>query len=346
MITGLLATSGYIITNKALAIEFGVEFSVLLGELCSEYEFWRIKDKLISIDDDCNYFYSTREKLQSNTGITPKSQLKIMEKLITLGILRIQLIGMPAKNYYSLDGAAITRLLEEIYNRAQSTVDTRSAKTALLVTPKWRDMYRHFGLQVISNNNKEIKKTNTSEKFAPPKISESSFSEDDEIIANSLNNTRATPPLTDIGKNGKLFKPLIVNLKSGKNKSDRIKALYEYVDFFTPHIGLRAELKLYLTDFRIPKRGVPSEIQWTNILDDLKLHSKTASDAIASVRSALNHEYMTFIPDWVKNPKARTNFDNTAHSSAKRSIADMNAEERLIFHNNLPRDENGNLVTF
>ena len=136
MITGLLATSGYIITNKALAIEFGVEFSVLLGELCSEYEFWRIKDELISIDDDCNYFYSTREKLQSNTGITPKSQLKIMEKLITLGILRIQLIGMPAKNYYSLDGAAITRLLEEIYNRAQSTVDTRSAKTALLVTPK------------------------------------------------------------------------------------------------------------------------------------------------------------------------------------------------------------------
>ena len=128
----------------------------------------------------------------------------------------------------------------------------------------------------------------------------------------------------------------------------QINLIFDYLDSYTEHADLKNELKIYLTDFRFKKRGVPTPLQWKNILDDLRKYSTDAQDAINKVRNAYNNEYMSFVPEWEKKPKSayKAVFDNTVSNAQPKALAAMTPEELASFYDNLPRDESGNLVTF
>ncbi len=62
MIIDLLANNGYIVLSKTVMKVIGLHEAILLGELCSEYVYWRKRDEL-----EDGYFYSTRENIEEQT---------------------------------------------------------------------------------------------------------------------------------------------------------------------------------------------------------------------------------------------------------------------------------------
>lgn len=131
----LLATSNYISVNKSLIKVFGLAEAVILGELCSEYEYWEEHGQLT----EDGMFYCTSVKLEDNTGLSEHQQRQAIQSLKNAGILETKLKGLPATKYFKIDE-----------NKLFNFLRTSSEKIAELVPKK---------LQLSNNqNNKNISK--------------------------------------------------------------------------------------------------------------------------------------------------------------------------------------------
>jgi len=108
MIMNLLSNNGYIIVNKSIIQKIGLHEAIILGEMCSEYTYWSNENRL-----ENGFFYSTRENIQENTGLSPYQQRQSFKNLIDRGIIIIKEMGMPQKTWYSLNETAIYQLLLE-----------------------------------------------------------------------------------------------------------------------------------------------------------------------------------------------------------------------------------------
>ena len=136
-IISLLSADGFIVCNKQLIRLYGTDCAVLIGELCAEYNYYKMRGELL--DDDS--FYSTQENIEDNTGINPYFQRKALKTLCDEGILTITKKGLPAKNYYKLN----SQKLAEVF-----TAHSRAELEGLVV-------------QALNiNNNKQINKISQS----------------------------------------------------------------------------------------------------------------------------------------------------------------------------------------
>ena len=89
----LLAHDNFILVNKDLMHEIGLEETIMLGELCNEYNYWKAKDQI----DENGYFYSTIDNIEKATTFKAKKQKKILDRLQELNIVDVKLKSMPAK---------------------------------------------------------------------------------------------------------------------------------------------------------------------------------------------------------------------------------------------------------
>ncbi len=105
----LLSNDGFIIVNKYIIKLLGLAEAIILGELCSEYGYWKKEDKLKN-----NYFYSTRENIEKNTGLSKHQQIKAIKTLVEKGIVLEKEIGMPSKKWYSISRDNLSRILLNI----------------------------------------------------------------------------------------------------------------------------------------------------------------------------------------------------------------------------------------
>ena len=80
----LLSNTGYIMVNKTLIKRIGLHEALMLGELCSEYSYWKSTGKL----DEEGYFFSTRENIEENIGLSSFQQRKAMTTLTSSGFSR------------------------------------------------------------------------------------------------------------------------------------------------------------------------------------------------------------------------------------------------------------------
>lgn len=128
----LLANDGYIQVNKTLIKTLGLHEAILLGELCAEYNHWELEGKL-----EDGMFYSTRENIEENTGLTEHLQRKAITTLQEKHILRVEKKGLPAKNYYGIN---VECLLEWL------TTSGRNYRPLVV---------ENFNLSNNKNNNKE-----------------------------------------------------------------------------------------------------------------------------------------------------------------------------------------------
>ena len=101
-----IASDSYIVVNKNLIKTFGLNEAVLLGELCSEYRYWAKEDKL---EDD--WFYSTIENIEENTGLTAHEQRQAIKSLENAGVLQTELKGVPARKYFYIDKFSVVKIL-------------------------------------------------------------------------------------------------------------------------------------------------------------------------------------------------------------------------------------------
>lgn len=164
ILASLLASSKYIIVNKDLIQILGLNEAVILGELCSEYTYWSNREQL----EDNEYFYSTRENLQSNTGITPHFQRIALKNLEEKGIITTKKKGIPCKTYYRIDEVKVIEYLKKAkIIPKNSDVDEMNNKTSTEETTSSKQEVQQDVNEIdINNNNINNKKEHTHEQ--PP----------------------------------------------------------------------------------------------------------------------------------------------------------------------------------
>ncbi len=99
ILASLLSSSSFIMTNKILIKAVGTDAAIILGELCSEYNYWEQRGKL----KNGNWFYSTRENIEDNTGLSEHKQRIAINKLLKMELIETKRMGIPCKTYYKLN---------------------------------------------------------------------------------------------------------------------------------------------------------------------------------------------------------------------------------------------------
>lgn len=88
----LLAQDNYIIVNKTLIKEIGLENSVVLGVLCGYQRGFGNEE-----------FYREQEKIIEDTGLTEYSIRKAIKELVDMNYIESNKRGMPAKYFYKIN---------------------------------------------------------------------------------------------------------------------------------------------------------------------------------------------------------------------------------------------------
>lgn len=164
-----LSNDGYIIVNKKIAKEIGLNEAILLGELCSEYKYWRNQNKL-----ENGWFFSTIENVEENTTLSAYQQRKSLKILEDLKLIEVRLKGTPPVRHIFLN-------VENLNNQMFKNFTFKSEKSESLNVKK-----------VDINNNKNINNNNNNLPFSENKSDVSFFNEDkaDNIIKGSSKNIR------------------------------------------------------------------------------------------------------------------------------------------------------------
>ena len=103
----LLDNNGFIVVNKAIVKILGLDCSVLLGELISEYNYY---EKIGQLTDK-TWFYSTTPNIEEQTGLFRKTIEKGLNKLKNEELIDIRIIGMPRKRYIEINFKNIEKLI-------------------------------------------------------------------------------------------------------------------------------------------------------------------------------------------------------------------------------------------
>ena len=103
----LLASSSFITLNKNVIKGVGLEEALLLGELCSEYDYWIKREELQD-----GYFFSTVENIEENTTLNDYKQRKALKTLQQLKIVDVKVKGLPAKRYFKINEEQLLKLLD------------------------------------------------------------------------------------------------------------------------------------------------------------------------------------------------------------------------------------------
>ena len=107
-ISTLLASTGFIVTNKRLVQKLGLTEAALIGELCSEYNYWKSRGEAAD-----GWFFSTVDNIEKETGIKKVTQASLLKRLSEVGVLKYQRRGLPPKRHILLDFDAIARILDD-----------------------------------------------------------------------------------------------------------------------------------------------------------------------------------------------------------------------------------------
>ena len=99
--------TNFIITNRDLINEFGVNTAVMLGELYGRRNYFRERNEL-----KYGYFFATKNSIEKSTKLSPYKQRIASEILTKAGILEIKYIGIPPKTYYKINDEKLLKVLK------------------------------------------------------------------------------------------------------------------------------------------------------------------------------------------------------------------------------------------
>ena len=105
----VLSNNNFIILNRDLIKELGLDETVLLCELCHEQYYWEMNKKL----QKDGTFYFTVENIEKQISLKKKKQLSLLNKLKKLNLVEVKYHDMPKKRYIKVNASE----LEEILNK-------------------------------------------------------------------------------------------------------------------------------------------------------------------------------------------------------------------------------------
>ena len=129
----LLSSSAFLVVNKSLAKEIGLNATIILSDLISKEQYF-IENGTINN----GWFFNTASNIEKDTTLTHYQQKKGIETLENMSFIETKLKGLPAKLHF--------KILEKNILRYFNTCSKETLKLDLK--------------KVVLNNNKEIKITN------------------------------------------------------------------------------------------------------------------------------------------------------------------------------------------
>lgn len=165
IIASLLSSSNFIITNKILIKAVGTDAAILIGELCSEYNYWEQRNEL----KDGEWFYSTRENIEDQTGLSEHKQRVALNKLIQMNLIETKRMGIPCKTYYKLNENNILNCYKNtqqsiIKNSTNPVVENLDNKTLKSETASNEEsQLQELKILDINNNNNKNNEYHTHE---------------------------------------------------------------------------------------------------------------------------------------------------------------------------------------
>ena len=93
----LLSSSAYLVVNKRLARQIGLNAVVLLADLISKENYFIINGTIKN-----GWFYNTSKNIERDTTLTNYQQKKAIKKLEDIGFIETSLKGMPATLHFKI----------------------------------------------------------------------------------------------------------------------------------------------------------------------------------------------------------------------------------------------------
>lgn len=168
LLASLLSSGNFIMTNKILIKVVGTDAAIILGELCSEYDYWEQRGELT----DNEWFYSTRENIENNTGLSEYKQRIAINQLIKMKFIEVKRMGIPCKVYYKLNEANILecytntqeKLIEVAKNPVVKNLDNKGLKNSNTSSENFNEQVsQNLDVNNNNNNNKYTQKADEAE---------------------------------------------------------------------------------------------------------------------------------------------------------------------------------------
>lgn len=272
----LIANDNFIVVNKSLIHLFGLEETLILGELVSEYEYWRSRGEL-----EGGWFYSTVENIEKNTSLSKHKQKKALENLQQAGVICYQRKGMPAKRYIKINEDVLEEILlgKKVKNLTSSSQKVANKKSKFLTSRS--EKIRHQEVKEFDrnnnkeNNNKNNKKERKKERKNFSQQVESNKKENLDFEKNQVSDSAINEKKISDSKKSKTFDQLIEEYTSNEELRKELKE----------HLKTRKLKKGALTD-----RGVKLSLQK---LDNLASNDQ---EKILIVQNAIMNGWTGFFP--------------------------------------------------
>ena len=116
----LLSSTAFLVVNKELAKQIGLNETVLLADLISKEQYF--KEKEYSNYEMGGWFFNTAKNIQDDTTLTSHQQRKAVKNLKSLGIIETKLIGIPAKQHFKINENKLLSYFTTRYSKSEQQV--------------------------------------------------------------------------------------------------------------------------------------------------------------------------------------------------------------------------------
>ena len=294
-ILSILASDNYIVINRDLLKKYGINVTLMLCELASEYNYFDKSGKLAD-----GMFYSTIDNISERTGLSKYQQAEALKALDEDGIVKSVIKGMPAKRYFKIDVEELTKQIANISLSSCKEIRKQADKK----------------LETKNNDIKLINKSNNL-KDKESKKEESNNTQNQQV--------EISEELKQMQKETEQLKAENEKLKTKKEKPKKqTKSYDEQIAEYTCNEELQNALKAFVQMRAFIKKPL-TEYGLKLLLNKLSKIGRTDAEKIAIVNRSVEHNWQGFF-----EIKEETSYQKPAQQEKKYDQNGYESEEELM----------------
>jgi len=113
----LLSSSAFLVLNKKLSKQLGLNCAVLLADLISKEEYF------IQNGMSDGWFFNTEKNIEEDTTLNPYQQRKCLKTLKNEGVIEVKRMGIPAKQYFKINEEQVIQILNNLSVKNSTTIN-------------------------------------------------------------------------------------------------------------------------------------------------------------------------------------------------------------------------------
>lgn len=172
----MLTTSSFLLLNKTILEKYGLITGAILSNLIEKDKYWESKQT----DEYSGWFFLTNEKQMEMFKVSRGTIQRSKQQLIDDGILQTKRIGIPAREWFSINYTLLLEQMTSDGNRCNSQMsDFRQTSLS-------KSRHQAYQKSDDYNNNKNRNKKNKNNNNCPGKIDDPDILEKCETLSKRL----------------------------------------------------------------------------------------------------------------------------------------------------------------